>query len=126
MNILWEIFGTLVFLLFVLGLFLWDVDHDNIWTKKKQMEIGMLWTFSEDKKKEYDIVEEIHKAYTYYNQKYSPMADTCVVSPDTQKMERVLDFDGNKVNIIRDSLIASKCLWIGNENAKEILRNENV
>ena len=35
MSILWEILGTLVFLLFVLGLFLWDVDHDNIWTKKK-------------------------------------------------------------------------------------------
>jgi hypothetical protein len=85
------------------------------------MIIGMLWSYSELKKEEYDIVEEVRKAWIYFNKKYSVVADTCYLSIGSEKVEDILDFNGNKVNIRHDRLIMPKCLWIGNEDAKELI-----
>jgi hypothetical protein len=79
-----------------------------------------MWSFAEDKKKEYDIAEEVRKAWVYFNKKYSVVADTCFISPSSGSLEDVLNFDGTEVKIRYDRLIMPKCLWIGNEDAKEL------
>ena len=81
----------------------------------------MLWSFAEEKKKEYDIAEEVHKAWSYFNKKYTVIADTCYISIGAEKVDDILIFDESNVKIYRDRLIMSKCLWIGKDDAKELV-----
>jgi hypothetical protein len=83
------------------------------------MQIAMMWSYAEIKKEEYDLPKEIRKAWEYYSKKYGSKPDTCYVSIAAE-VESVLDFDGTKVNIRHDRLIMPKCLWIGNEETKEM------
>jgi hypothetical protein len=81
------------------------------------MNIGLLWEYNADKKnKNFNLLEEIHKAFDYYYTKMDHYPDTCYLNTDVEEtLDGILDFDGHKVAVGRYRWVLKKHLIIGNE-----------
>ena len=88
------------------------------------------WDFgveSDKGKIEYDVPEEIKKASKHFLDKFGVHPDICKISTDTKEIDSVLDFDGYKITISKDSMVASKNLWLGlSDESKELKPSENL
>ncbi len=74
-----------------------------------------------NKKKIYDLKESILEAAEYYKNKYGYYADTCFVNPITEDIEDI-EFEGNKIKILKDKCILPTQLWIGTEDERNLPR----
>lgn len=80
----------------------------------------MFYYGTEDKKRIYDVVDEIHQAFLAFSKKAGYPPDTCILSIDSPEVDRVLNFDGHDVHIHKARYILPKNLWIGRESDEEL------
>ena len=88
------------------------------------------WDFgveSDKGKIEYDVPEEIKKACKYFFNKFGLHPDICKISTNTKGIDSILDFDGYKLTISKDNMVAPKNLWLGlSDESKELKPSENL
>ena len=88
------------------------------------------WDFgveSDKGKIEYDVPEEIKKASKHFLDKFGVHPDICKISTNTKGIDSILEFDGHVLTISRDSMVASKNLWLGlSDESKELKSVDKV
>ena len=88
------------------------------------MKIGLLWQYKDEKTKNVNLSEEIHKAFTYYTTKMGYSPDTCYLKLDSEEVETVLEFDEHKVSISKYEWVLHNCLIIGTDIEREKVEKE--
>jgi|GEM_PF-5670095 len=84
------------------------------------MKIGMMWLIDKNRKnKDFDLVEQVGIAHTYYFNKYNHRPDMCRISPVTITQEEmnilVENFADRKMDFKFDNFILKNCIWVGEE-----------
>jgi hypothetical protein len=80
-----------------------------------------MWSFGTDEKKKiYNVKEEIIIAAKYYERKYKVYPDTCFLNVNAE-CDIVIENDEYKINVSKYKWILDKCLMIGTEKETETL-----
>ena len=94
------------------------------------MPTYMFWDYSienaKEGKVEYDVPKEIEKACAYFYSKFGIYTETCTIPTTITGIDPVLDFDGHKVIILRDKMVAPRNLWLGMSDKEEEIKPKTM
>jgi hypothetical protein len=94
------------------------------------MPTYMFWDYSIENAKEgkieYDVPKEIEKAFNYFYSKFNIFPEVCTISPLIEKVENELEFDGHKVIIARDKMVALRNIWLGMSDKEKELKPKTM
>jgi hypothetical protein len=85
----------------------------------------LFWDFGVENDKgkiEYDLSKEIEKAYHYFVGKFGVYPDLCKIRLLDEKTGSLLDFDGHKLTVSIDKMVAPRNLWLGMSDEKVELK----
>jgi hypothetical protein len=84
----------------------------------------MFWEYGVEGDKgkiKYDVSKEISKAFNHFYSKFGIYADICKISTDIEEVDPILDFDGHKLTVVKDKMVALRNIWLGlSDETKEL------